>query len=308
MRSALERRNDRGGGRAAVLATDASLALELTAQLNAGGTQRAKAIAKLKAPGVTRRLSFEAAGCRAVQLALDVADRQSASDLAFALRGLIPEAIRSPHGNYVLQKIIKILTPRETPFIVAEMSEAGLEFVKHEYGCRIFCRLLEHAASEPDVERLVDSVLGDVDDLLRHTFGHHVVECALEHGLPYQRERIIAALRRNPMRNAWNRNASYVVEKALLYGSAEERSAIAADFLGSPAGELAALGRSQFGSMVIRALLRMPGETAAKLQERLSGSAAQAQLRTTKHGRRLLEDHGVSAARATALAGAGSGA
>mmetsp|Transcript_27831 Transcript_27831/g.89572 ORF Transcript_27831/g.89572 Transcript_27831/m.89572 type:complete len:598 (-) Transcript_27831:170-1963(-) len=303
-RSSQDRRPERGGSRASSAAANASLSAELMAQLNAGGAQLAKAIAKLREPGITRRLSFEAAGCRTVQLALDIADRQAASDLASALKGHIAEAIRSPHANYVLQKVIKVLTPQETPFIVAEMSEAALEFVRHEYGCRIFCRLLEHAASEPDVARLVDDVLQESDELLRHTFGHHVVECALEHGQQHQRQRIFAALRRNLMRNAWNRNAAYVVEKALLYGNPDERDVIACDFLENSASDLAALGRSQFGSMVMRALLRLPGETSQKLQDLLSTGSAQSQLRATKHGRRLMEDHGMATSKVALAAAA----
>jgi len=109
------------------------------------------------------------------------------------------------------------------------------------------------------------------------------------------------------MRNAWNRNAAYVVEKALLYGTPDDRDALASEFLVNSSGDLAALARSQFGSMVMRALLRLPGPSTQKLQELLSTSAAVAQLRATKHGRRLLDDHGLGLSAHTSRGGGGAG-
>jgi len=218
----------------------------------------------------------------------------------------VAEAIRSPHANYVLQKIIKVLTPQEAPFVVAEVHQASLDLARHEYGCRIYCRLLEHAAADESTARLVDEVLDDCDDLVRHTFGHHVVECALEHGMPHQRHAIIEALRASPLRNAWNRNAAYVVEKALMYGDMEDRMALAQDLLANPASDIAALARSQYGSMVMRALLRMPEPVSQQAQDVVRSPDALIQLKATKHGRRLLEDNTLLGGCSTGAAGGDS--
>jgi len=273
---------------------DIELAAELTANLSSAGPEPLdKALARLREPGVARRLAFEPAGCRTLQLALDNLDRRAGAEVAEALKGQVIEAIRSPHANYVVQKIIKVLTPEEAPFVVQEVSQASWDLARHEYGCRIYCRLLEHAASEQSTSRLIDSVLGETEELLRHTFGHHVVECALEHGLPHQRKMIIDAIRRSPLRNAWNRNAAYVVEKALMYGNEEDRNNLAMDLLANPASDIAALARSQYGSMVVRAILRMSEPIATKAQECIRNPASLIQLKATKHGRRLLEDQGI---------------
>jgi len=251
---------------------------------------RAEAIEALKEPHVAQRLSFDAHGCRVVQLALEVADRQAAAEFAGQLRTHVVEATRSPHANYVLQKVVKVLLPQEVPFIVEELSTFAPELARHEYGCRIFCRLLEHAAASSDVASLLDAALGQGEDLLRHTFGHYVVECALEHGQMRQRQAIVAALLRNPLRNAWNRNAAYVVEKALLYSCQDDRRILSNAFAAAPASELVALARNQFGSMVVRALLRQPFDSVETIREALCAPSAIVQLRGTKHGRRLLED------------------
>jgi len=272
------------------LATDTRLAAHIGERLSGDADAWNEAVALLREPGVTRRLSFEPQGCRAVQFALEGVDRQVAAEMASQLRGRIIEAMRSPHANYVLQKMIKVLTPQEAPFIVEEVSPLGAELARHEYGCRIFCRLLEHAAGSPSVVNLLDVTLSEADELLRHAFGHYVVECALEHSLPQQRHTIVEALLRNPMRNAWNRNAAYVCEKALLYSDQEERRALVEEFANVPPAELSALARNQFGSMVMRAALRQPFDAARRIQEALTAPGNVAQLKGTKHGRRLLED------------------
>merc|ERR1719188_131880 len=118
---------------------------------------------------------------------------------------------------------------------------------------------------------------------------HHVAECALEHGLPHQKRLLVNGLRKDLMRNSRNRNAAYVVEKALLYGSPEDRHTLAADLLSYPGGELSVLARSQFGSMVVRALLRSPEEITRQVQEHIRSTATH--IKGTKHGRRLLNDH-----------------
>jgi len=282
-----------------VESSDAEVSADLTARLNAGGDELTSAVDALLEPSMVRRLSFEPAGCRVVQLALEKVDRQIAADLAIGLRGHVVEAIRSPHANYVLQKIVKVLTAKEAAFLVEEVAKASPDLARHEYGCRIYCRLLEHMASDPAVSKLIDDVLWETEELLRHTFGHHVVECALEHGLPQQRQQIIAALRKNLLRSAWNRNAAYVVEKALLYGNVDDQTALATDLLSCSSADLAQLARSQFGSMVVRALLRLPSPIPERVHKHLSGVAAQAQLKTTKHGRRLLEDHSLGLALGT---------
>lgn len=289
-------------------ATDAALAAGLLASFEAGGEASAAAMEVLLQPGVFGRLSFEPVGCRAVQLALDAADRHQAVELAAKLRGRVVESVRSPHANYVLQKVIKVLAPQEVPFIVDELAASGLDLARHEYGCRIFCRLLEHSASSPAVAALLDAELASAEsdgELLRHTFGHHVVECALEHGLPRQRQAVVAIARKNLMGNAWNRNAAYVVEKALLYGTAEERAALTTDFAACSSSDLAALARSQFGSMVMRALLRQPQPCAAtqRIQDVLKHPAMIAHLRGTKHGRRLLEERSLGLMRRFAARG-----
>jgi len=196
--------------------------------LRAGGEARAASLAYLSEPGVVRRLSFEKAGCRVVQDALDVADRHTAAELAKDLRGCVVSAMQDPHGNYVVQKIIKTLTVREVPFVVEEIAAEGKALVWHEYGCRIFCRLIELAAHDESIVELLDGILSETDSLARDTFGHHIVERVLEYGVPRQQRCVSRALREGSLvRNVWNPSAVHVLEKALEHGDKKDREALA---------------------------------------------------------------------------------
>jgi len=285
-------------------AADVELAAELTRQLEAGGALRKEALRRLSEPSLMRRLSFAPAGCRAVQLALEVADRSSTAQVAAGLQGAVAEATGSPNANYVVQKIITVLTPQEVPFIAEEVQGAGPELACHEYGCRIYRRLLEHAAEDESTVRLIDSALAEVDVLLTHPYGHHVVEGVLEHGLARQQSEITSVLRKGVMRTAYSRPGAYVLEKALLYSSLEDRRALASDLLAASPSELVGLMRSQLGSMVIRAMLRSLPAVAQQVLQQLTEPGLMSQLETTKHGRRLLASAGLSSVSESSSAGA----
>jgi hypothetical protein len=271
----------------AMAPVDEAFVANLFADLDAGGDSRARAVESLREPGVVRSLSFDSSGCRSVQLAFDLVDRRTATELAGDLKGSVAEAIKSPFANYVIQKVIKVLSPGEVPFVVEELALASLDLACHKFGCRIYSRLLEHAASDGRTAQLLDEVLMETEELATHTYGHHVVESVLEHGLPHQKRRIVQTLRQNMARNLRSRNAIYVIEKALSYGSQEDAQALAFDILAQPSEVVAALAANQYGSSVARALLRQQGQVAECLLDHLRKPSSQQTLEATKAGRRL---------------------
>jgi len=262
---------------------------QLIAALAEGSKAQSVCLDLLLQPGVVRRLAFEAEGCRLVQLALEVADRHTATELADGLRGSVARLVLSPHGNYVIQKIIEVLTAQEVPFIVEELAEASLDLAQHEYGCRVYCRLLENAALDQHSQLLIDEVVADAECLVQHKYGHYVAECVVEHGLPRQQQRIIEALRQGLARNVQNRNAAYVIEKALLYAGREERERLAWDLLQMEPAHVVAIAGSPTGIGIARALLQQPTPIARKFQELLLHPTSQSRLCASKHGNRLLK-------------------
>jgi len=265
----------------------------LSARLEAGGEELLAALAQLR--GSIWRLACEPQGCRVVQLALQVASRADAAALTDELHGHVREAVGSPHANYVLQKVVEALPTAVAGFVAKELLGAGAATSRHRYGCRIICRLIEHCAGDARTATLMDEVLAESNELSRHSYGHHVVQSVLEHGHAGHRHRVAAAMRGDLLRGARNRNASYVIEKALTHCSEEDRQAMASELLASPDG-VPQLAQCQFGGFVVKALLRLPGEdstAASACFERLQRAAGE--LQATKYGKRLLEDVGLGA-------------
>jgi len=282
---------------------------ELTRQLNAGGEVRSAAVASLT--GSVWRLSQDPRGCRLVQLAIEVASSAEARALAAELHGHVVEAVNSPNANYVLQKVVEALPIPVSSFVAEELAGSARMVANHRYGCRVFCRLLEHcgAASAASVA-LIDECLVDAEELIRNTFGHYVAKTILEHGTAEQRRCICEALYSCPAvgrgacsnhaghrtfgitRNAVHRNASYVMEKALESGPAEDAAALARELLSK--GSVVEIAQSPSGSHVVKALLRLPE---VQLQVHVALLAAVEELQRNKFGIKLLQEMGVRAER-----------
>jgi len=202
----------------------------------------------------------------------------------------------SPHANYVIQKVIEQMPVESSGFIAQELFGAGACAARHRYGCRVVCRLIEQCTTAEATKVLIEEVLREVVELSRHTFGRHIVQSVLEHCRDHRR-RIARSLRGDMVRNAKNRNASYVIEKALGYCDDEDRRALAGELLSSPSN-VASMAQSQFGFYVLKALLRMPGQEAVTAWSHVQENAEE--LKDLKYGMRLLETMRWSSAAAVA--------
>jgi len=263
-----------------------------TSQLEGGGAGQDAAISEINASiceikGHVRRLTFEGTGCRIVQLALQSADHKDAADLVAELYGYVRRAIASPHGNYVIQKVVTELPTNLAEFVASELLGVSGEACRHRYGCRIICRLVEHSTTELKTVAVVDEILIEASELCRHNFGHHVIQSILEHGLPAQKHKIAVELRADLTRNARNRNATYVIERALMYCSPEDQHTIATALLNQPS-EFVALAQNQFGFHVVRAVVRMTGETSQTACVLLQ--CVMPQLQRCKYGARIVDE------------------
>jgi len=279
----------RRDGKRSMQLTRGKFALSLSEQLAAGGSAMEIAIQILLEPGLVRKLAFETAGCRTVQSALELASHESAIALARDMHGCVADATRSPHANFVIQKIIRVVTMAEVPFIVEELLADGPDLACHDYGCRIYCRLVEYAASDPRVHALIDGLLVQAPDIVRNNYGHFVSECILDHGLPHQRHVVVSYLCKNMVRNMKNRNASFVVEKAIMTGTPQDHAALMSELIKIPVMKLATLVNSQVGVMVMRAFLRLPKSTSKILHDHMQSADVQSAMRHVKGARRLAE-------------------
>jgi len=209
--------------------------------------------------------------------------------LVTALHGHVREAINSPHANYVVQKVVELMTPAQASFVIEEVRGNAAAVARHRFGCRVLCRVLEHCSMGNGlVNALVEEMLIDAPALCRHTFGNYVMQHVLEFGAPDQRHTIAMALLQD-VRSAKNRNASHVLEKALEVCPPNDRCALAEHLLSSPQPlDLVTLAEHQFGCFVVRALLRLPAQFAQQARACLEPHTSQ--LEASRHGRKVLEE------------------
>lgn len=260
---------------------------QLMRQLKHDAAARSDAIAGIR--GSMLELAVDPLGCRVVQLALEVASQKDAADMALELQGHLYTTLQSKYGNYVVQKVIEVLPISSVSFMIEELEDRAVEVAQHSYGCRILCRLFEHAATESGMNKLIDHVLRDARELSRHTYGYHVIKSILEHGVPQHRERIAYSLVGGAQRHAKHRTASFVMEKALAHcnASSEAHKALASELLARPENTVE-LARHQFGRHVVSQLVRLPGDCSAKAIHNLRRGLQEVQ--SSKHGRRLVEE------------------
>jgi len=251
------------------------------------GDQTEVAVAVAELEGAVLALSFDATGTRVVQLALEKADRMRASLLARELRGHVRRAIRCPQANYVVQKIVEVLPAKDSSFIAEELLGCGAQATRHAFGCRVICRFLEHSLSDPTMLALMQEVLAQAGELCRHAYGHHVMEHFLEHGQAEHKATIARALLQDLDKNARNRQATYVIEKALENAAPQDVLALETALV-SDSRSILELAENQFGCHVVRTLLRQGSDASRLTQQILSMEAPR--LKETKFGAKVVEE------------------
>jgi len=266
----------------------------LLQQLEAGKEEQLAAVLAMR--GSALRLSLEPLGCRLVQLAVQVCDHTIRADLVSEFHGHVGEMLESPHGNYVIQRIVENMPTVLVRFVSIELTGGGAIAARHRYGCRIICRLLEHTAVDGPTMDLVDEILMEVRELSRHVFGHHVIKSVLEHGPSRQRVDVARSLCGDLMRHARNRHACYVLEALLTHCPAEGQQLICDELL-RLLDDVVLLAQSQYGHHVVRALLRLSNEASQTALHHLV--EANGRLALSRHGRRMLEELQLSCPQAT---------
>lgn len=281
---------------------DSFLAETMIGGLRAGQQRREQALAMLR--GHVARLAFDSAGCRLVQDAFEVADRATSSELLAELQGRVSEAARSPHANYVIQKVITVGSPAQVATVARELMGSAVLAAQHRYGCRILCRLSEHSSSA-DVEpvAVIDEVLAEAEQLCRHPFGNHVIQSIVEHGSSQQQHRIADVLvRGNLWQMAVDPVSSHVVAAAFHHCPEDDVRALGMRLAACGQRGMAELGRSRFGLNVLRAALQRSGPVSQQILGMLWRAAHT--LSGSRYGRVLLREVGIVPAEGAEVASA----
>ena len=176
-------------------------------------------------------LAQTAHGTWVVQNALDtVSDDSSRLQLVHELKSHTWEALRCPHANHVLQKCVTTVRASAAQFIVDELLAPGPGAIvwaaKHQYGCRVVQRILEHL-SAPQVAEVVQELAVESAKLSKHTYGNYAIRSLLEH-YPGEAHRTVSlAIGLDIETTMRSRYGSAVVADALIWGAEEDQLALA---------------------------------------------------------------------------------
>lgn len=226
-----------------------------------------------------------------MQLALEVADATEKDVLSAELHGHVLEAMLSPHANFVIQKVIEVLPVASVSFVAEELATRAADVARHRFGCRILCRLVEHHlcgnASSPATSALIEELLVDSEQLIHHNFARHVMELILEHGNVTHKRRVAGAVQKDVFNNAKNRNASYVVERALILCSVADKDAIVSALV-RDSERFLMLATHECGCHVVKAAIKTCGERAQQAKDIILAESDRIQ--TSKYGKRVLDE------------------
>ncbi|CAE7532033.1 pum [Symbiodinium necroappetens] len=171
------------------------------------------------------RLTKDRFGCRVVQAALREAMPEFQQCFVSELQGQVLSLCQHLHANFVLQKCIELLEPHLAVFMITELKDHAVSVAVHVYGCRVLQRLIEHCSREPQLIELVDSMLGNaenVEKLLKDLFGSNVLRALLVHGTVHHVKAILDVLGTNVLKFAKHKHASLVFERCLEVSSSCE--------------------------------------------------------------------------------------
>ena len=237
-------------------------------------------------------LAQTAHGTWVVQNAIDAASGDiSRLQLVNELKSHTWEALRCPHANFVLQKCITMLPASAAQFIVDELLAPGPSAIvwaaRHQYGCRVVQRILEHL-SAPQIAVIVRELVSQGSELSRHPYGNYVIRSVLEH-CPGDAPRAVSRAMELDIETAMrSRHGSAVVADALTYGAEEDQLALAHALV----AEGAWLHRGRSGNRHLLTIAQrmaelLPADQVQRMRDSLTW--AEPALKQNKVGRQLLK-------------------
>lgn len=192
--------------------------------------------------------SQDGKGCREVQRAFEEETTNTRELLTRELHGHVWEALASPHANHVLQKSISMIRPSASQYVIDEIlsiSSGAVRASKHQYGCRVIQRLLEHC--RPDqTDAIVEDILANATELSTSSYGRHVIGCILESCSNHHQQRLLGLVIASCHDLAYDLYGRAVLSNSLEVASGHAMDAFRASLLEEPRA-LAQMAQCKYG-------------------------------------------------------------
>lgn len=148
------------------------------------------------------------------------------------------------------------MRPVDFQFIADEIFQRGvgavLKVARHQYGCRVLQRLLEHAGSDEVVEQLLEGAA----DICTHTYGQFVLQHLCEHGTEQQVTNLAEILSQNITIVGAHSYGCAVLSKALDHACQEARTSLAHALL-LQTDLLLGMSSSRYGHLTVLTALQV---------------------------------------------------
>jgi len=199
------------------------------------------------------RLMQHPQGSRVCQAAFERLPRPMVVALASELEGRVGEVACGTHGSW---SVVAAHKHTRLPFVLAELARDIGRLATQQNGSRVVQRvLLDVAEHGEDVSHALDALLSlgaaGLAALAQDRFGNYVVQIALRHAQPKQRQRLLEALLPAFRSLALEKCGSNVAEVLVELATAEQLAGLR-DGLGQ--GGVESLRAHAYGSYVVHAL------------------------------------------------------
>jgi len=189
----------------------------------------------------------------------------------------------------VLQKCIMTMRAECLQFMIDEIAAGGAastcKVARHQFGCRVLQRLLEHCSPQ-QVSGLVQDLMVDVDRLSTHIYGNYVMQHVLEFGPEDQRRSFAVYALDHAVKLGSDQKGCAVLGKAFMHCSEKDRSEIFRAILRQP-GLLATMASNRHGRVAVEAFLKL-ASTIEFYQAHQQLLAASPALSSSRLGRSVL--------------------
>ncbi|EED92622.1 predicted protein [Thalassiosira pseudonana CCMP1335] len=200
-------------------------------------------------------LSKKVYGCRVVQKALETLNRTDVCRLVSSFEGQVADCIRDLNANHTIQKIVTVLSVLD--IIIDEVIGDLENLSRHSFGCRVVQRMLESCSGEQK-NRVLDSIIEYRESLIEDKFGNYTIQRCLTHGRHSDIDAIFESItvNNNVLKLSKQKQASNVVETMLRHGNSEQRRRIVQEMLDFISTNAAVtLATDPFGNYVVKTAL-----------------------------------------------------
>lgn len=202
-------------------------------------------------------LSLHMYGCRVIQQLITVIDDEYIPQITSELSNYFAKCIEDQNGNHVIQKLIERLHPGEKSGIYDVVLANIFDLSIHQYGCRVIQKLFNQC-DEEQKERLLEEIYKNVIELCQDQYGNYVIQYVLEKQKGIDVQQIYDDLKGRIFEMSIHKFASNVIEKALSYGTVEQRSAIINEIISKDDlvhDSLLSMVKDKFGNYVVQKMI-----------------------------------------------------